>query len=80
VSDEPLGLAALRRGRRFQFGMKYWVGCTGTMAGVLIASQDIPSLRQWNPLYLTFTMVVILSEKACTVAVAPGLDGSCIGI
>ena len=78
VSDGSQVPAAHRRGRRFQFGMKYWVGCTGTMAGVLITSQDIPSLRQWNPLYLTFTMVVILSEKARTVPTAPRLRGQCV--
>ena len=52
-----------RRGRLFQFGLKYWIGCSGTLIGVFILSQDIPSLREWNPLYVTFTMVVILSEK-----------------
>ena len=40
------------------------------MVGVLIMSQDIPSLRQWNPLYVTFSMVVVLSEKVRTAAVA----------
>ncbi len=46
------------------------MGVTGTMVGVLILSQDIPSLRQWNPLYVSFSMVVVLSEKARTAAVA----------
>ena len=52
-----------RRGRLTQYGFKYWLGCSGTLIGVFILSQDIPSLRQWNLLYVTFTMVVILSEK-----------------
>ena len=52
-----------RRGRLFQFAAKYWFGCSASLVGILWLSQDVPSLRPWNPLYVIFTMVVILSEK-----------------
>ena len=57
------GHAALRRGRLFQFAAKYWFGCSASLVGIVWLSQDVPSLRPWNPLYVIFTMVVILSEK-----------------
>jgi hypothetical protein len=63
TSETFMCIICHRRGRLTQFGIKYWIGCSGTLIGVFILSQDIPSLRQWNPLYVTFTMVVILSEK-----------------
>ena len=52
-----------RRGRLFQFATKYWFGCSASLVGILWLSQDVPALRPWNPLYVIFTMVVILSEK-----------------
>ena len=52
-----------RRGRLFQFAAKYWFGCSASLVGIVWLSQDVPALRPWNPLYVIFTMVVILSEK-----------------
>ena len=60
---DPTFNASRRRGRLFQFAAKYWFGCSASLVGILWLSQDVPSLRPWNPLYVIFTMVVILSEK-----------------
>ncbi len=59
-----------RRGRLFQFAAKYWFGCSASLVGILWLSQDVPALRPWNPLYVIFTMVVILSEKVPPLACA----------
>ncbi len=60
-----------RRGRLFQFAAKYWFGCCASLVGILWLSQDVPVLRPWNPLYVIFTMVVILSEKVPLLARVP---------
>ena len=52
------------RGRKFQFGVKYWAACCAALICILTLSQDVPAVRPWGPVNVLFTIVVILSEKA----------------
>jgi hypothetical protein len=52
-----------RTGRNFQFACKYWAGCSLCLVLIAALSQDVPALQAWNPLYVLFTQVVVLSEK-----------------
>ena len=42
---------------------KYWFGCSVCLVLIVVLSQDVPALQPWNPLYVLFTQVVVLSEK-----------------
>lgn len=39
---------------------------SGSLCGCLILSQDVPVIRQWSPLYVMITVIVVMSEKVDT--------------
>lgn len=55
-----------RMGRKLQFFFKYYLCCAGCTIAIFIFSTDMPSVVSWNPLYVLFTVVVVLSEKVET--------------
>ena len=64
-SPNPAALLPCRTGRNFQYAAKYWFGCSLCLVLIVVLSQDVPALQPWNPLYVLFTQVVVLSEKVC---------------
>lgn len=53
-------------GRKFQFFCKYWFAMSTSLCGCILLSQDTPSIREWSPLYVMITVVVVMSEKVDT--------------
>ena len=52
-----------RRERRFQFFCKYCVVFVLALVGVVITSRHSRGFRQWSPLNILLTIVVVMSEK-----------------
>ena len=38
----------------------------GSLCGCVILSEDVPAIRQWSPLYVMITVIVVMSEKVDT--------------
>ena len=38
----------------------------GALCGSVILSKDIPAIREWSPIYLVITVIVVMSEKVDT--------------
>ena len=64
-ADVCLGVGC-RHGRKFQFFCKYYVAMAGSLCGCIILSEDVPAIRQWSPLYVMITVIVVMSEKVDT--------------
>lgn len=38
----------------------------GSLCGCVILSEDVPAIRQWSPLYVMITVIVVMSEEVDT--------------
>lgn len=38
----------------------------GSLCACVILSKDVPVIRQWSPLYVMITVIVVMSEKVDT--------------
>ena len=37
-----------------------------SLCGCIILSKDVPAIREWSPLYVMITVIVVMSEKLDT--------------
>lgn len=63
---EDLFLCSYRHGRKFQFFCKYYLAMCASLCGCVILSKDVPVIREWSPLYVMITVIVVMSEKVDT--------------
>ncbi|DBA72154.1 TPA: hypothetical protein ACH3X2_010874 [Trebouxia sp. C0005] len=64
--SKALLVDTIRHGRKFQFFCKYYLAMCGSLCGCVILSQDVSAIRQWSPLYVMITVIVVMSEKVDT--------------